>query len=114
LLNPAVVDVEKIYAKLSEHIAREVFEARFVRATYFLSGTFFFSSVMNYILAKWIVVSPTGGEAFNMELGRLTMFSYPMIALPSLVMMMALLYYLWRTIRTLTGLTLEEIFLVKM
>lgn len=109
LVNPAVIDVEKIYQKLSEHNAREVFEERLVRATYFLSGTFFFSSAMNYILAKWIVVSPTGSAAFNLELGRLALMSYPMIALPSMVMMLALLYYLWKTIRILTGLTLEEV-----
>src|SRR5690606_3520826 len=76
---------------------------------YFLSATFFFSSFMNYVLAKWIVKSPAGSEAFNAELGRMTLLSYPMIAIPSMLMMMAIFYYLWRTIHGLTGLGLEEI-----
>ena len=64
---------------------------------------------MNYVLAKWIVVSPSGTQAFNEELGRMTLVSYPVIAIPSMIMMMLIFYYLWRTIRRLTGYTLEEV-----
>jgi hypothetical protein len=64
---------------------------------------------MNYVLANWIVISPSGSEAFKAELGRMNLLSYPMIAIPSMNMMMAIFYYLWRTIHGLTGLKLEEI-----
>ena len=64
---------------------------------------------MNYAVAKWIVVSPSGTQAFNEELGRMTLVSYPMIAIPSMVMMIAIFFYLWRTIRRLTGHTLDEV-----
>ena len=86
-----------------------MFEARLLNATYLLGGTFFFSAVMNYILARWIVTSPAGSTAFNEQLGQLTLLSYPMIAIPSMVMMLAIFYYLWRTIHDMTGLALEEI-----
>jgi len=39
----------------------------------------------------------------------MTLVSYPMIAIPSMVMMMLIFYYLWRSIRRLTGHTLEEV-----
>ena len=39
----------------------------------------------------------------------MTLVSYPMIAIPSTVMMLLIFYYLWRTIRRLTGFTLEEV-----
>jgi hypothetical protein len=65
--------------------------------------------MMNYILAKWIVTSPSGSAAFNEELGQMTLYSYPMIAIPSMLMMMAVLYYLSRTINNMTGLTLAEV-----
>ncbi|CAM5454692.1 hypothetical protein SSTU70S_01267 [Stutzerimonas stutzeri] len=39
----------------------------------------------------------------------MTLLSYPMIAIPSMVMMMAIFFYLWRTIHGLTGLRLEDI-----
>ena len=65
--------------------------------------------MMNYILARWVVTSPAGSTAFNEELGRLTLLSYPVIAIPSMLMMLAIFYYLWRTIHDMTGLTIEEI-----
>ena len=39
----------------------------------------------------------------------MTLVSYPMIAIPSMLMMFAIIFYLWRTIHGLTGLKMEEI-----
>ena len=82
-------------------------------ANFLLAGTFFFSAVMNYALAKWVVVSPSGTEAFNQELGKMMAMSYPVIAIPSMIMMLGIFYYLWRTINRLSGLELEEVIAVK-
>ncbi|MCL5041783.1 MAG: MFS transporter [Gammaproteobacteria bacterium] len=109
LYNKKVLNIDLVNDRLEERGLVEVFEQRLLKATYFLAGTFFFSSAMNYVLAKWIVTSPSGSQAFNEELGRLTLVSYPMIALPSMVMMILILVYLWRTIHGLTGLAMEEI-----
>jgi hypothetical protein len=109
LFNKNVLNVDKIHERLEQAGNTQQFETRLLRATYWLSSTFFFSSAMNYLLAKWIVVSPAGSEAFNAELGRMNLLSYPMIAIPSMVMLMAIFYYLWRTIHGLTGLKLEEV-----
>lgn len=111
LYNPKIMDVEKIKQKLSATENGEtIFENRLLKATYLLAATFAFSAVMNYLLAKWIVVSPTGTAEFNEQLGQMTLYSYPVIAIPSMLMTMAIFYYLWRTIKGMTGLTLEEIF----
>ena len=109
LYNPNVLDVDKIHRSLEKQGRVEEFEARLLNASYFFAGTFLFSSIMNYIIARWIVTSPSGTQAFNEELGRMTLVSYPMIAIPSMVMMLLIFYYLWRTIRRLTGYTLEEV-----
>ncbi len=109
LYNPTIMNVEKIKLKLEQLGNTIAFESRLLKATYLLSSTFFFSATMNYILARWIVTSPAGSTAFNEELGRLTLLSYPVIAIPSMLMMMAIFYYLWRTIHGMTGLKLEEI-----
>ncbi|MEO9523455.1 VC0807 family protein [Marinobacter alexandrii] len=109
LYNPKVLDVDKIHRSLEEKGSVDEFEARLLKASYFFAGTFLFSSIMNYVIARWIVTSPSGTEAFNEELGRMTLVSYPMIAIPSMIMMMLIFYYLWRTIRRLTGYTLEEV-----
>lgn len=109
LYNPSIMDVDMIKQRLEEHDNSSAFEARLLNATFLLSGTFFFSSMMNYLLAKWIVTSPTGSAAFNEELGQMTLLSYPIIAIPSMLMMGAIIYYLWRTIHGMTGLPLEKI-----
>lgn len=109
LFNPDVMDVEKIKDRLEAKDSTPLFEKRLLTATYFVAGSFAFSAAMNYILAKWIVVSPAGTPEFNEELGQLTLYSYPMIALPSMLMMIGIFYYLWRTIHDLTGLELEEV-----
>lgn len=108
LFSPALMNVERIQQSLNQRGNLAAFEARLKAATWMLGGTFFFSSAMNYFLAIWIVTSPAGTPAFNEELGRLTLLSYPMIALPSMLIMMVVLYYLTRTIRELAGLKLAE------
>jgi hypothetical protein len=109
LYNPKVLDTARISRILCERGFDKLFEVRLLNATYMLSGTFFFSALMNYLLATWIVTSPTGSVAFNEELGRLTLVSYPVIVIPSMLMMFAIFYFLWRSIHGLTGLKLEEI-----
>ena len=111
MYNPAFLNVEKIQQKLEDLGNSAAFEVRMLNATYLLSATFFFSSLMNYILARWIVNSPAGSVAFNEELGQMTLLSYPVIAIPSMLMMIAIFYYLWRTIHGMTGLSLEKIML---
>jgi len=108
LLNPAIIDLARLQERLEAHGATRVFEARLLHATWMLSGTFFFSSAMNYFLATYLVVSPAGTPAFNEELGRLTLLSYPFIALPSMAMMILVIYYLSRATRELTGLSFTE------
>lgn len=109
LFNPALIDVARVHERLAARNAVHSFEARLQRATLMFGGTFFFSAAMNYFLATAIVVSPTGSAAFNEELGRLTLLSYPVIALPSMAMMLFVLYYLLRAIRELTGLKFTDL-----
>ena len=108
VFNADLFDVERVHKALAERGTEAAFEARLRQGTVLLSGTFFFSAIANYVLARWIVTSPAGSEAFNQELGRLTLLSYPIIALPSMVMMMALMFWLARGARRLTGLELEQ------
>lgn len=108
LYSPLLIDTGRVDAALAERGNLAAFEARLRRATWMLAGSFAFSSVMNYILATWIVTSPAGSAAFNEELGRLTLLSYPMIALPATLIMMAVLWYLAVGVKRLAGLSLSD------
>jgi hypothetical protein len=108
VFNPTLFDTEKVERALAERRTTVPFELRLRTGTLLLAGTFFFSSAMNFILARWIVTSPAGTEAFNQELGKLTALSYPLIALPSMVMMIGLMFWLARGLKQLTGLDLGD------
>lgn len=109
LFNPNIMNIPLIEQKLVENQNSEQFETRLDRANYLFAGTFLFSAIMNYVLAKTIVTSESGSSAFNEELGRMTLLSYPVIAIPSMIMMLGIFWYIWRTVNRLTQLSLEEI-----
>jgi hypothetical protein len=109
IYNDTILNVEKISTALKEHQKEEAFEKTLRLGSYVLSGSFFLSSTLNYILAEMIVKSPTGTEAFNIEVGKMNALSFPIIALPSMIIMVATLMYIFRSIRVLTGLTFEEV-----
>ena len=108
VFNPSLFDVERVNAALAVRKNQVPFELRLRTGTLLLASTFFFSSVANYVLARWVVTSAAGTEAFNQELGRLTLLSYPFIALPSMVMMIGLMFWLARGAKSLTGLDLGD------
>jgi len=108
VFNRQIFDVDRIESALASRGTTVPFVLRLRRGTLFLAATFFFSAVMNYVLARWVVTSPAGTEAFNEELGRLTLLSYPVIALPSMLMMMVLMWWLARGARELTGMPLTD------
>lgn len=108
VFNPTLFDVDRVHQALDERDNTAAFEQRLRTGTVLLAGTFFFSAVANYVLARWVVVSPAGTEAFNQELGRLTLLSYPVIAVPSMLMMMALMFWLAHGAKALTGLDLGD------
>lgn len=109
IYNDTILNVEKISAALKEHGKEDAFEKTLRLGSYLLAGSFFLSSTLNYILAEMIVKSPAGTEAFNIEVGKMNALSFPVIALPSMIFMVATLMYIFRSIRLLTGLTFEEV-----
>jgi hypothetical protein len=109
LYNEKIIRVEKVDSALAAHGNRGEFERTLVVASWMLAGSFFLSSLLNFVLAKMLVKSPAGTVEFNAELGRMTALSYPVIVVPSMLIMVATLFYLFRSIRRLTRLEIEQI-----
>lgn len=109
LYNDLVMDTDKVAQQLEHHEKQHEFDQIMVKATWMLASSFMLSAVLNYLLAKWIVVSPSGTAEFNSELGTMNLMSYPVIVLPCMVITMYALFYVIRNIRNLTGLKLEDI-----
>ncbi len=108
VFNAALFDVDRVHLALAERGTTDAFERQLRSGTVLLAGTFFFSAVANYVLARWVVTSAAGTAAFNQELGHLTALSYPVIAVPCMLMMMGLMYWLVRGAKALTGLDLGD------
>ncbi len=113
LFNKEIMDVQKVETRLAERNNRADFEQLLRFCSWLLAASFFFSAVLNYILARVIVktypsVDPT---AFNDELGSLAVWSWPVIVVPSMAVMFFALWKLLTGIKNLTGFDLEEIFL---
>ncbi|MES2825514.1 MAG: VC0807 family protein [Pseudomonadota bacterium] len=109
IYNESILQVEKVTAALKAHNNTAAFEKTLRLGSYLIALSFFISSALNYILAKMIVVSPTGTEAFNIEVGKMNALSFPVIAVPSMFIMVATLFYIFRSIRLLTSLTMEDV-----
>lgn len=111
LINPELLDMDKLQQALDARQNRAEFDKRMGRAGYIVAASFFLSSLLNYILAKAIVVSQPGTTAYAEELGRMTWLSYPIIVLPSMIMLMGAIIYMFRQIGRLTGQPLEDFIL---
>ncbi|MEN8661279.1 MAG: VC0807 family protein [Lentimonas sp.] len=109
LYNPEILNVDKVHAALLAHDKESAFEKLLVKCTILLAGSFTLSAVLNYILASWIVVSPSGTDAFNAEVSKMMAWSWPVIAVPSMVIMMVALWMLLKGIKEMTGLELDDI-----
>jgi hypothetical protein len=109
LFNEELLDLKLIDKKLKENDNVFEIEKVLVKSTFMVAGSFLLSAFLNFFLTKYIVVSPAGTAAFNEELGTLTAISYPAIALPSTAVMFVALYYIFKQITKLTGLSFDEI-----
>src|SRR5690554_4168517 len=108
ILNAQLIRVEALQAALAEQGNTAVFERRMRQAAWIVAGSFFLSSALNYILARVIVVSPPGTTEFSEELGRMTALSYPVIAVPSMIVLMIAIWFVFSQIKRLTGHSLEH------
>ena len=79
-------------------------------ATLIVAASFLLSTILNYTLAKKIVVSDpiTQAAQRTQEIGDLTFWSYIFIALPCTIVMGFAVYYIVSQISKLTGLKTEE------
>ncbi len=110
ILLSSFLNMDLITQKLNDTNKHKEWLNLCVKSTYLFSASFFISAILNFCLAKYIVVSPTGTDAFNHELGVLTALSYPVIVVPSMVILMGALWYFYRSASSLFSAPLTEFF----
>lgn len=113
IMNEAIFNIAKLNQAVAEKGAELRLQQVLRNCSYFVTVSFAFSATMNYLLAVWIVVSDPGTAAYNEELGKMTALSYPVIALPSMVLMAGALFYLIHHIQKITEQSIEEFLYLK-
>lgn len=109
LYNKSIICVDKIEQALQQNNTEIAFQGSLKTASMLVASSFFLSSALNYILAKIVVVSAPGTEQFNIELGKLTALSYPVIVIPSMIVLIGSMIFLAKAITRHTGLAFEDI-----
>ncbi len=104
-----ILDRERIDSALAERGTAHEYEQRTSIATYLLAGAFVLSAILNFVLARMVVTSDPGTDAFNSELGRMTALSYPVITIPVMIVLFVTILYVFNTVGKLTGLEMEDI-----
>ena len=108
VLNEQIVNWQNLNQSLENTGTHALFEKKMAISSYIVAGSFFLSAALNYILAKVILVSPPGTTEYTEELGRMTALSYPVIVIPSMLMLLAALWYIFAQIKKLTGQDLDH------
>lgn len=116
LLNPQVLYLDKILAALDERQKHAEFDRHLRSSTLLLSGSFFLSAVLNFFLSIRIFTELDPGLSaeqksllLNSQIAEMTQWAFLVIMIPSMIFLVAILWYLMRGIRQLTGLKMDEI-----
>lgn len=104
-----VIDLDKITTAYKEHGLEGHFSKRLSRSSYMLGGTFFVSAALNFILAVVVLKGKPGSSEFVASIGRMTFLSYPVIAVPSMIMVGFIFWYLFKNLEKEVGLDFESV-----
>jgi len=109
LFNEQVINVPRVEAALDAKGQRPAFLSLLSNSSWLLAGSFVLSAVLNFGLARFLIKSMPDSPEFNAELGRMTLWSWPVIVVPSMIIMVFALWRLLKDLEQLSGLTLDEI-----
>ena len=117
-LNPAAFDVDKIQQKISETNKENDFRDLMKKSTQLLSLSFLMSAFLNFFLALKIftplsesLTTEQKQDLLNQQLGQMTMYSLLVILVPSIIFLGAILFYTFKKMTALTGLSTNDLFI---
>ena len=109
LLFSQIIDLDKVDMVFSEKGEQEHWNKQMSNFSYMMGGSFFISAALNFILAVLILKGEPGSVEFNKSLGKMTALSYPVIALPMMVITVLIFWKLFQGITQKTSLTMEDL-----
>jgi hypothetical protein len=98
-------DVEIAFAEAGK---KGDFTKHMRRSSWMLAGSFVVSSVLNFALAIAVLEGGPGSVEFNQSLGKMTALSFPVIAIPMMVIVVAIMLSLFKSIKEATSRDVES------
>lgn len=109
LFNEQFMKIELLESRLEERNAKSSFDVLLKKSSYWIALSFLLSAILNFALAKYLLVSEPGTTEYNAEIGRMNALSFPVIAIPCTLIMVAVFWNILKKIQILTGLSFEEV-----
>lgn len=114
--NNNVFQIARIEERLRERHNQAKLGQLFKRATFLFSLSFFMSAFLNFVLAARIFTEIDDSlselarsEILNQQIAQMTWQGYVVIALPMMVFVGLIMWFILRQLKNLSGLSLEEI-----
>ena len=112
-LNPDIFDIKKIEETAKEKNTFNNYLAFRLKLTWMFASSFLLSSLLNFILAMYLLKDANDKESYNLAVGKVMGYGYLVIGIPLMIIMVGCLIYLMKTISRITGLTKEEFMMPK-
>lgn len=109
LLNDQVINLPRIQTALDERGNRSAFDRLLATSSWLLAASFALSAVLNFVLARYLITAMPDTVEFNAQYGKMLWWSWPVIVVPSMGVMIFILWRLVRGLQAITDLKLEEI-----
>ncbi len=109
LMTESLFDVPRLKQALKDKGTEAEFEKRLVGLTWGFASSMFLSSGLNYALAKIVLKSEPGSEAYTAELGKMTGLGHVVILIPCMIIMIWVMNKLFNTLTELTGEKLDDL-----
>lgn len=115
-LNPTTFNVAAVDSSLDTEDKKKNFEKLMQHLTQLLSISFLLSAILNFVLAIYIftplaqdLTDVQKQEVLNEQLSQMTLYSLGVILVPSMIFLGSLIFYAFKKINRITGLTTEEL-----
>jgi len=116
VVNPQAMKWDLVQQKLIELGKENEFKLLLQRSTLLLAVSFLVSAVLNFVLANRIflpismdLAEPERARVLNEQIAEMTGYSFVVIMIPSMIMLIGIMLYLFRGMTKTTGLQLQDI-----
>jgi hypothetical protein len=101
------------FEKIKDKIGEKKLDSHISKLSELLKYPFLVSAFLNFSLAYYIIQSVPGTSEYTAEIGKMTALSFPVIALPSMIVMIFIMIKFVKNIGKDTGYKFEELMKVK-